>query len=149
VHRAPVWYAHTTARPSGACCKSDVHIRPTLTPAINEGCTRSLRIKNRPLYVLYRTNNLCILHRFPVVLITRLTSPVCTVQQASCCDQPSVPCCHELLTDQVIAGSDYLVITLPSNPIPYNYYLYNYPDYLVITCTKSSDLTVRWLYSIH
>ena len=32
---------------------------------------------NQPLYVLYRTNTLCLRHRFHALLIARLISPVC------------------------------------------------------------------------
>jgi hypothetical protein len=45
--------------------------------------------KNQPLYALYRTNNLCILHRFPGLLITRLISPVCELSH--CTHQMSDP----------------------------------------------------------
>ena len=50
------------------------------TPAINEGCTRSLRIshtsRRAPLQPV------SIRHRFPALLITRLISPVCYIEGA-------------------------------------------------------------------
>ena len=59
-------YAHDVSHREGVC----------VWPALPVSNALQAVDKNQPLYVVYRTNNLCILHRFPTLLIDRLPSPV-------------------------------------------------------------------------